>query len=94
MKKAWVYIMTNIKNGTLYIGVTNDLIRRAYEHKNDLVDGFTKEHGLHTLVYAEEHSIIAGAILREKQMKKWKRKWKIRIIEEMNPSWMDLYGAL
>jgi putative endonuclease len=87
-------MMTNKKDGTLYIGVSNDLVRRVYEHKNGLVDGFTKKYRLHNLVYYESHNDPTGAILREKQMKKWYRHWKIELIEKMNPEWKDLYGEI
>lgn len=79
-------------NGVLYIGVTNNLIRRVYEHKNDLVEGFTSRYKVHKLVYFEETSDINSAILREKQIKKWNRGWKIKMIEADNPGWNDLYG--
>ena len=83
--------MASERNGTLYIGVTNDLIRRVYQHKNDVVDGFTKEYGVHTLVYFESTSDVYQALRREKRMKKWKRKWKLDAIEEKNPTCRDLY---
>jgi putative endonuclease len=90
MKQYYVYILASKKNGTLYIGVTSDLVKRIYEHKQNLVDGFTKEHDVHLLVYYEAHQDVEEAILREKQMKKWNRKWKMRLIEEKNPEWKDL----
>lgn len=90
----YVYILANSKNGTLYIGVTNDLKRRIWEHKNDLVKGFTKKYGVHNLVYYEQHEDVEQAILREKQMKRWKRYWKIKTINTMNPSWEDLYSKI
>jgi len=93
-KNFFVYILANRRNGALYIGVTNDLKRRIYEHKNDLVEGFTKKYGLKTLVYYEMHKNIEAAIIREKQLKKWKRLWKLRIIEEKNPNWNDLYERI
>jgi putative endonuclease len=86
--------MSSKKNGTLYIGVTGDLIKRIYEHKQNLVDGFTQEYNVHTLVYYECHNEVEEAILRERQMKKWNRKWKIRLIEEKNPEWKDLYDEI
>lgn len=86
--------MASKKNGTLYIGVTNNLTRRVYEHRNDLVEGFTKRYGIHALVYYELHEDINVAIAREKALKYWKRKWKIRLIEESNPEWRDLYDEL
>ncbi|MBX9725989.1 MAG: GIY-YIG nuclease family protein [Rickettsiales bacterium] len=87
----FVYIMANKAFGTLYIGVTNDLVRRAWEHKNHLIEGFTKKYGLDMLVYYEVHQSIEAAITREKQMKEWKRNWKLRQIMDMNPDWQDLY---
>ncbi len=89
-----VYILASSRNGTLYIGVTRDLARRAAEHQADVVDGFTKRYGVHMLVYAEFHATMADAILREKQIKKWRRAWKIRLIEEANPTWRDLFGEI
>jgi putative endonuclease len=94
MKQCYVYILASKRNGTLYIGVTGDLVKRVYEHKQNLVDGFTKEHNIHDLVYYETHNEVEEAILREKQMKKWNRKWKIRLIEEKNPDWKDLYNEI
>jgi len=87
----YVYILASKKHGTLYIGVTNDLIKRVHEHKNDLVEGFTKKYGVHQLVYFEQTGSIESAITREKQLKKWRRQWKIELIEEKNPGWKDLY---
>jgi putative endonuclease len=86
----YVYILTNRRNGTLYIGVTNNLIRRIEEHKNDLVEGFTKKYGLHTLIHYETYQMPIDAISREKQLKEWRRKWKLQLIEENNPTWRDL----
>jgi len=94
MKQYFVYILASKRNGTLYIGLTNNLIKRVYEHKNDLVDGFTKKYGVHNLVYYEVYSNIDDAILREKRIKKWKRQWKIKLIEKENPLWTDLYNQL
>ena len=87
----YMYILASKKNGTIYVGITNDLVRRVWEHKNDVVEGFTKKYGVHLLVYYEltENSIIA--IEREKQIKKWKRYWKVKLIEERNKEWKDLY---
>lgn len=85
MKQPCVYILTNQRYGTLYIGVTSDLARRIWEHKNDLADGFTKKHGLHQLVYMESHDTMEDAIIREKRLKKWNRGWKIRLIQSINP---------
>ena len=93
-KTYCVYIMTNKKHGTLYIGVTSDLIGRVYQHKNKLVEGFTKKYGLDKLVYYECTPDVKSAITREKQMKKWYRKWKIELIEEGNPEWNDLYSEI
>jgi putative endonuclease len=90
----YVYILASMKNGTLYIGVTNNLIKRVYEHKNDLVEGFTKKYQVHNLVYYEIFDSVYEAISREKQMKKWKRQWKINLIEKINPLWQDLYNEL
>jgi putative endonuclease len=90
----YVYILASKRNGTLYIGVTSDLVKRVYEHKNDLVSGFTKKYHVHNLVYYETTEDIDSAIKREKQLKKWKRKWKIELIERENPEWKDLYFYL
>jgi putative endonuclease len=90
----YVYILASTKNGTLYIGLTNNLIKRVYEHKNDLVEGFTKKYQVHNLVYYEIFDSAYEAISREKQMKKWKRQWKINLIEKINPLWQDLYSEL
>ena len=87
----YVYIMTNMAFGTLYIGVTNDLTRRVWEHKNKVAEGFTKKYNLCLLLYYEAHDSIESAILREKQMKEWQRKWKLRQIIDLNPEWRDLY---
>lgn len=94
MKQPAVYILASKHNGTLYIGVTSDLIRRAYEHKNNLVEGFTKKYGVHLLVYFEPCEDMHSAITREKQLKKWNRSWKLRLIKERNPDWKDLYENL
>jgi putative endonuclease len=87
----YVYIMASKRNGTLYTGVTSNLVKRVYEHKNDLVEGFTKKYGVHRLVYYEQHRDVRSAIQREKRLKAWKRQWKLELIEEMNPEWNDLY---
>lgn len=89
-----VYILASQFNGTIYIGVTNNLIRRVYEHKHGLVKGFTKEHNIHCLVYFEMTDSIEAAILREKQLKNWHRDWKKNLIERENPFWEDLYPSL
>ncbi len=85
MKTHYVYILASKRNGTLYIGVTNDIIRRVYEHKNDLINEFTKKYKVHMLVYYEHANDIYSAIQREKSLKKWERKWKIELIETINP---------
>ena len=92
--KYFVYILANKKKGTLYVGVTNDLKRRAFEHKNHLVEGFTKRYNVVTLVHYEEFQFVEDAIRREKRIKKWERQWKIELIEKTNPEWMDLYFDL
>lgn len=94
MKQAVVYILASAKNGTLYIGVTSDLPKRIYEHKNHIVDGFTKRYNINILVWYELHENMIEAIAKEKQLKKWKRDWKLRIIEESNPNWNDLYNEI
>ena len=94
MDQYYVYILASRKNGTLYIGVTNNLILRVKEHKERLVEGFSKKYDVHMLVYFEAYKDIRNAILREKRLKKWKRAWKIRLIEEMNPKWADLFFEL
>ncbi len=94
MPGGYVYILTNKLGGTLYIGVTSDLIGRVYQHKAGTVEGFTKKYGLDRLVYFEMFDGIEVAILREKQMKKWNRAWKIELIEEKNPYWIDLYAQI
>jgi putative endonuclease len=93
-KYYWVYILASRIGGTLYIGVTNDLVRRVYEHQTGIVPGFTKRYGVHRLVYYEQFSDIEFAIQREKRLKKWNRRWKIRLIEELNPNWDDLFPAI
>ena len=90
----YVYILARKLGGTLYIGVTNDLVRRVYAHREKLVDGFTKKYDVSKLVYYEAHTDVEAAIVREKQMKKWNRAWKVRLIEEDNPNWDDLYGRI
>jgi putative endonuclease len=91
---GWVYIMTNRPNGILYVGVTSDLPRRTYEHREGLVEGFTKKYGLKRLVYMEPHDDIQTAIQKEKNMKHWPRAWKVRLITAFNPNWDDLYSKL
>ena len=94
MKTHYVYILASKRNGTLYIGVTNDVIKRLYEHKNNLVPGFTSKYGVHRLVYYEQFDDIGYAIQREKRLKKWNRKWILELIEKVNPGWKDLYNDL
>jgi putative endonuclease len=94
MAGAFVYIMTNRRNGILYVGVTSNLLARGYQHREGLVDGFTKRYGLKLLVYYEAFDDIRSAIQREKAMKHWPRAWKVRLIHAMNPDWSDLYSAL
>ena len=94
MKSYYVYILASKRNGTLYIGVTNDLVRRVYEHKQGLVEGFTKKYNVHRLVFFEETNDVESAITKEKQMKKWNRQWKIELIEKNNPEWKDLYSEI
>ena len=89
-----VYLLSSKPNGTLYIGVTSSLIKRIWEHKNDLCDGFTKKYRVHMLVWYELHQDMENAIKREKQLKKWNRQWKIRLIQEKNPTWQDLYETI
>ncbi len=89
-----VYILASRRNGTLYIGVTNDLVRRVYEHKNNLITGFTKKYNVHQLVYFETVTEIQSALKREKQLKKWNRQWKVDLIERQNSDWVDLYQDL
>ncbi len=91
MKTYYVYVLSSKRNGTLYIGVTNDLIRRVYEHKPNLIAGFTSKYNVHRLVYYEQFDNIEYAIHREKRLKKWNRKWKLALIEKENPNWNDLY---
>ena len=86
-----VYILASQKNGTLYIGVTSSLIQRVWQHKENLVPGFTERHAVHSLVYYELHATMEAAITREKRLKKWNRLWKLRLIEERNPEWKDLW---
>ena len=94
MKQPCIYILASSRRGTLYIGVTSDLVKRVYEHKQDLVEGFTKRYRVHMLVYYEFFEDMSGAIAREKQLKKWHRAWKIELIERMNPEWRDLYADI
>ena len=93
-KQPCVYLLASKRNGTLYVGVTSDLIRRTWEHREHLVEGFTKKYKVRTLVWFELHETMESAIRREKQLKKWNRAWKIRMIEANNPTWRDLYSDL
>ncbi len=93
-KQPCVYILASKKNGTLYIGVTSNLIKRIWEHKNNLAEGFTRKYHIHRLVWYEIHQDMMAAITRERQLKKWRRAWKITLIEKNNPEWLDLYADL
>ncbi|MEN6543404.1 GIY-YIG nuclease family protein [Parvibaculum sp.] len=94
MKGGWVYIMTKRPDGTLYVGVTSDIARRAWEHREGIFEGFTKQYGLKRLVYMERHDDIESAIQRESRLKKWPRAWKVRLIHGVNADWDDLYETL
>jgi len=94
MKQFVVYILCSKRNGTLYTGVTSNLIKRIYEHRHNLADGFTKKYDIHRLVWYEVHGAVETAIPREKQIKKWNRQWKLDLIEQSNPEWEDLYDEL
>lgn len=94
MKQPCVYLLASRRNGTLYIGVTSDLVKRVWEHKQDLVESFTKRYQVHTLVWYELHDSMASAIRREKAIKEWKRRWKVVLIEKTNPLWRDLHEDL
>jgi len=94
LKNPAIYILASKRNGTLYIGVTSDLIKRIYQHKNSEIEGFTKKYNVKTLVYFEQSEDMITAIAREKQLKKWNRSWKINLIEKSNPNWNDLYIEL
>jgi len=94
MQSYWVYIICSKRNGTLYTGVTNNLPQRIYQHREKLTEGFTKKYGITKLVHAEQFSSIYEAITREKALKKWRRDWKIKLIESHNPGWMDLYDTM
>ena len=93
-KQPAVYLLASKRNGTLYIGVTSNLVKRVWEHKNNSVDSFTKRYSIHCLVWYELHESMASAITREKQLKDWQRKWKLKLIESDNPGWQDLYPTL
>lgn len=94
MKQPYVYLLASQRNGTLYVGVTSNLVQRVWQHRNDLVDGFTSRYGAHDLVWYEMHEAMPGAIAREKAIKKWRRAWKIQLIESFNPDWRDLYDSI
>jgi len=94
VKQPCVYMLASSRNGTLYVGVTSDIIKRIWEHKSDSAEGFTKRYGVHTLVWHETHETMESAITREKTIKGWKRKWKLELIEKDNPQWTDLYVSL
>lgn len=94
MKQSCVYLLASARNGTLYVGVTADLVRRVWQHREKLVAGFTKKYNVHTLVWYEAHETMMSAIAREKAIKKWPRAWKLKIIERENPTWRDLYPDL
>ncbi len=94
MKQYYVYILASERNGTLYTGITNNITRRIYEHKNDLNQGFTRKYKIHRLVYYEIFNDSYNAIAREKAIKKWKREWKLKLINEFNPNWRDMYEEL
>jgi len=93
-KQPAVYILASRANGTLYTGVTSNLVKRIYEHRNNLSDGFTKRYGVHRLVYYEIHADMVAAISREKQIKKWNRQWKVDLVEAGNPEWRDLWAEI
>jgi putative endonuclease len=93
-KRPCVYILASQRNGTLYVGATSDLARRVYEHKEGAIEGFTKDYGVHTLVFYEFHETMNDALTREKRIKKWRRQWKLDLIEQNNPQWRDLYQDL
>jgi putative endonuclease len=94
IKIPCVYIMASARNGTLYLGVTSNIIKRVWEHKNNVVDGFSKQYKTHILVWYEIHPTMDGALHREKAIKKWNREWKLKMIEITNPEWVDLYNEL
>jgi len=94
MKQPCVYLMASRRNGTLYVGVTSDLVQRAWQHRSELQNGFTKRYGVHLLVWYELHDTMESAIQREKAIKEWKRRWKLELIEKENPQWRDLFDLL
>ena len=93
-REPCVYILASRRNGTVYVGVTSDLPKRAWEHKNDIVPGFTSRYAVHDLVWFERHESMGSAIAREKAIKAWKRSWKLDLIQQMNPEWRDLYADI
>jgi putative endonuclease len=93
-KQPAVYILASKRNGTLYIGVTSDLVKRVWQHRNDMEEGFTKRYGVHHLVWYELHENMESALQREKRLKEWKRAWKLELIENTNPDWQDLYDTI
>lgn len=93
-KRFYVYILAKGRNSTFYVGVTSDIVKRVWEHKSGVADGFTKKHGIKTLVYYEIFADPENAIRREKRLKKWPREWKMRVIEAQNPDWLDLYEEI
>jgi putative endonuclease len=94
VKSYWVYILASRPRGTLYVGMTNDLVRRVYQHREGLVEGFSREHGVKMLVYYEQHAAALAAIQREKNIKHWSRAWKIDLIRTLNPDWRDLWDGI
>lgn len=94
MTPGYVYLMASQPNGTIYLGVTSNIAQRAYQHREGMVEGFSKKHGCTLLVWYEQHDDIQGARVREYQMKSWKRAWKLRLIEKANPAWRDLFDEL
>jgi putative endonuclease len=94
VKSYWVYILASRPRGTLYVGMTNDLVRRVYQHREGLVEGFSREHGVKMLVYYEQHAAALAAIQREKNIKHWSRAWKVDLIRTLNPDWRDLWDGI
>ena len=92
MKQPAVYILASQRNGTVYVGVTSDVVQRVWQHRNDLAGGFSQAYSVHMLVYFEQHADMLAAITREKQIKKWRRAWKVALIEKTNPGWCDLWA--
>jgi putative endonuclease len=93
-KRPCVYILASQRNGTLYVGATSDLARRVFEHKEEAIEGFTKDYGVHRIAFYEFHETMNDALTREKRIKKWRRQWKLELIEQSNPQWRDLYADL